>query len=530
VLAQTDGDLASLIASYYSDACIVEMEGYGAVYAASQELKPAIVVRSVSDMTQKKDPTNDKIFQPIAACHAAAFAFELLTQWGRFYPQTSVPIVTPEPVATPAPAAEEPATNIKMGMTRQIFVLNIDSEPEEISPERLIQIEAALREITGEPCLKIERVEKGSLRIVVSDPSGGVAKLDVSKLRETLENRFSLHLFGVAPEHEAKEYPELAAELLRASEDLLSWPATLPDGEQIVRPELDQLLSIPNQTIRSATVLIGEPGSGKSALLATLGKRLAGAGYPVLAIKADLLDTEVANEADLRERLDLSDRPSAIIIRLAAFRPTFLVIDQLDALAGYLDLRTGRLSALLNLVRRLGKVDNVHIVLSARKFEYEHDVRLRAISAESLILQLPAWSQVLALLENKGIAAAGWPSDAREMLRSPQSLSTYLQLDERARSEPLGSYQAMLDRLWTERVLKGPNGGRRSHLAGFIADMMAEEESLWLARTRFEQESDDIEALISAGILTPCQHRLRPPDRFRLFARQGIFAGKGQVI
>ena len=63
-------------------------------------------------------------------------------------------------------------------------------------------------------------------------------------------------------------------------------------------------------------------------------------------------------------------------LRLAAFRPVFLLIDQLDALAGYLDLRTGRLSALLNLVRRLGKIDNVHIVLSARKFEYEHDVRL----------------------------------------------------------------------------------------------------------------------------------------------------------
>jgi hypothetical protein len=79
---------------------------------------------------------------------------------------------------------------------------------------------------------------------------------------------------------------------------------------------------------------------------------------------------------------------------------------------------------------------------------------------------------------------------------------TYLQLEEQARSEPLESYQAMLDRLWNERVLRAPNGIARSHLASSIADLMAEEESLWLARTRFEEAAADIEALIAVGILT----------------------------
>jgi ATPase family associated with various cellular activities (AAA) len=386
--------------------------------------------------------------------------------------------------------------------SRSTYVLNLNAKPDEISPARLAEIEVALRELTGEPSLRIERVDNGSLRLVVSDPRGAIARLDVSKLSEMLQGRFSLHLLGVAPEHEVEELSKLAAELRQASEDLLSWPAILPGGERIDRPELNQLLSMANENNQSATALIGEPGSGKSALLAALGKKLIDDGYPVLAIKADLLDAEVASEADLRARLELSDTPSAIIARLAAFRPTFLLIDQLDALAGYLDLRTGRLSTLLNLVRRLGRVRNVHIVLSARQFEYEHDVRLRAISAASLVLQLPAWSQVLAILESKRIAAAGWPRDAQEVLRSPQALSTYLQLDEPTPSEPLGSYHAMLDRLWTERVLRSPNGARRSHLASSIADTMAEEESLWLARSRFEHVNHDVEALISAGILT----------------------------
>jgi hypothetical protein len=78
-----------------------------------------------------------------------------------------------------------------------------------------------------------------------------------------------------------------------------------------------------------------------------------------------------------------------------------------------------------------------------------------------------------------------------------------VQLEEQARSEPLESYHAMLDRLWNERVLGAPNGVTRSRLASSIADLMAEEESLWLARARFEEAAADIEALIAAGILTP---------------------------
>jgi nucleoside phosphorylase len=54
VVANTESDLANLIATSYGDACIVEMEGYGAIYAASQEQKPAIVIRGVSDMIEKK--------------------------------------------------------------------------------------------------------------------------------------------------------------------------------------------------------------------------------------------------------------------------------------------------------------------------------------------------------------------------------------------------------------------------------------------------------------------------------------------
>lgn len=506
VSASKDSDLETLIANNYGDACIVEMEGYGSLFAAEREETPAIVIRGVSDMAEHKDPESDKLRQPVAAAHAAAFAFELIAWWTTLYPSTpALPTHkaylnpdTPHPLV-PSPTA--PRSSASAPGAR--YVLNLDAELGSVSAERIAAIEALLRELAGEPGISVERIEEGSLRLIVRDPSAALEAIGPEKLRDELESRFSLHLFGIVPEHSLEELQEVAEELRIASHDLLHWPDTLPDGEQFERPELQQLLALPIDRDRSVTTIIGDPGSGKSALLATLGKRLIEAGHPVLAIKADLLDTDVSNEADLQERLGLSERPSSLLTRLSAFRPTFLLIDQLDALAGYLDLRTGRLSALLNLVRRLGKADNIHIVLSARKFEYEHDVRLRATGAESLQLQLPGWSVVLELLEARGIAAAGWPADAQEVLRSPQALAIYLHLNEKVRSESLLSYQSMLDRLWDERVLSGSDGVKRARVAANLANQMAEEESLWLPRAKLDGIKAEVDALIAIGILTP---------------------------
>jgi len=49
-------------------------------------VEAGIVVRGVSDMTANKEPGTDKIRQPIAACHAAAFAFRTARAVGNFLP------------------------------------------------------------------------------------------------------------------------------------------------------------------------------------------------------------------------------------------------------------------------------------------------------------------------------------------------------------------------------------------------------------------------------------------------------------
>ena len=306
--------------------------------------------------------------------------------------------------------------------------------------------------------------------------------------------------------------PQLEA----ASREVLNWPKTLPDGEEINRPELVELESRIEEATGSTTAVLGKPGSGKSAFVSTLSHQYIERGWPVLAIKADMLDADISRESELKEHLALDAPPGDLLEQLAENGPVLLVLDQVDALAGYIDLRTARLSVLLNLVRKLGRVDNVHIVIASRTFEFEHDSRLKAVGAESISLELPPWSEVLMLLESHGVHAAGWPQHAQEEMRSPQALATYLTLKGHHASEAFRNYQTMLDRLWKERVIEHEDGGRRSVLATDIANQMADEESLWLASARFDENAQDIDALESAGIVTRMDGRLG-------FSHQSLF-------
>ena len=218
------------------------MEGYGAQFVAHQKETPGIVVRGISDMAEGKSADADAMNQPVAARRAAAFAFELLSEWCRTYPA------------------------------------------------------------------QVETIE------------------------------------------------DVRAQLASASAELRAWPIALSDGHEIPRSELAELESIIDSSSRSTIAVLGKPGSGKSALLANLAHRYAARGWPVLAIKADTLDPNLSSETQLQEHLGLNARPSELLPRLARDHRVLLILDQLDALAGYLDLRTERLSILLGMVRRMGRV------------------------------------------------------------------------------------------------------------------------------------------------------------------------------
>lgn len=531
--------LEEQIQATYQDATGLEMEGYGALAAAENEQLPCIVVRGVSDIRKGKDPEIDKIHQPVAAGHATAFALELLDTWGVNVtgptpkelanlaptptdPPLAVAHVEPQPTVTHTEAQSEPEPDEELDdsvSARVSIVVHLRGDESDYPPERQTEILQAIKNVTGDPTAEIISTQSGSFHLFVSLLRATWERLEPDDVVEKLSTALNLPMDGVSSEDDFRAFDKIRKSLLAASKPLLNWPQTLPDGRSLERPELNTLTSTITRDEGTTTALLGLPGSGKTALLAKFAEQLRDDGTPFLAVKADLLDPSVETEDDLRTKLDLPEIPSLILTRLARVKPVVLIVDQLDALASYLDLRTGRLNALLNLIRKVGGQRNIHIILSARTFEFEHDVRLRTVQAESLQLELPGWSAVLAVLQANGVKAEGWPDDAKEELRSPQALVTYLKLSESGAEPSIVKYHAMLEQLWRQNLLTLPNGAGVVKLAGEIAEEMADRETLWIASARYDDRAKELAALIANNIVR------HPPDNPATigFSHQTVF-------
>ncbi len=320
---------------------------------------------------------------------------------------------------------------------------------------------------------------------------------------------------------------------------LLGWPQET-DGNWIERPELEQLHALTMEKQSVVTVLLGKPGEGKSAVLARLGTRLLGENTILLAIKADQIPRKVETLGDLDRWIDCPISTVEALSRLAAVRRVVVLIDQLDALAELMDQHSERLSALFRLVDAISNTPNLHVILSCREFEFHNDVRLTTLQAESIALSPLTWDQVLPLLTKHQPDADNWNEEVREVLRTPQHLAIFLSHLAGSKNVPtFTNYQSLLDRVVKERVEQS-YGFRTVEVAERIADEMAKEEELWLARDRFEPEfRNELKNLKAAEFLVSSENDLSIAFRHqtlfdflraRSYLRQGTSLAKHVTV
>ena len=74
-------------------------------------------------------------------------------------------------------------------------------------------------------------------------------------------------------------------------------------------------------------------------------------GIAILAIKADLLAPEIANQEKLGRFLGLPDTVSRCLRVVAQTQRVVVLVDQLDAVADLVNLRSERLNVLLSLIK-----------------------------------------------------------------------------------------------------------------------------------------------------------------------------------
>lgn len=322
---------------------------------------------------------------------------------------------------------------------------------------------------------------------------------DLDKLRLQLARGVERELGKLGQQQPATG---IAAHFQRTSRDLLTWPTTLPNGDWLEPPELAQWQSRFAHNECSTTLLLGEPGCGKSALLARLGNTLVEQGVAVLGIKADLLPTEAKDTQSLAQALGLPNTVEALVRRLAAEQPVVVLIDQLDALADLVVQRPERLRVLLELIQDLSGIVNVHMLASCRSFERTHDRTLRNLDLEEITLQLPAWETVMPVLLVQGVDTGAWSDGMRETVRSPHALNAFLQLLPGTAEPDLASgIQGLLEQQWQKHVIEADPAGRRKKVMMALAGGMAEEEALWVPTARLEDDFGAVQALLREGLL-----------------------------
>lgn len=296
------------------------------------------------------------------------------------------------------------------------------------------------------------------------------------------EKKFQAHLteilLNLSGGHREITIDRLRQELLVGSNVLLNYQRTLLNGQQIERPEFTELLQRIEESEQSTTLVLGGPGSGKSSLLSALTHHLKEKGISLLAIKADTLSVYVNTSEDLRKALDLSLDARDGVAVLAEREKVIVIIDQLDAVSDLLDIKSGRLNVLLNLIHNLSGQKGVHIIASSREFEYRHDVRLNSVNADKVILELPVWEQIAPILEQAGHETTGMSDMLKDLLRTPLHLKVFL--DVAKPGAIFHSLHALMEELWEQRVLASCLPLDSLSLLNDLAMRMAEQESLWL--------------------------------------------------
>ncbi|QDU12456.1 ATPase family associated with various cellular activities (AAA) [Gimesia maris] len=303
---------------------------------------------------------------------------------------------------------------------------------------------------------------------------------------------------------------EIRSQFILASKSLTNWPRTLADSQWIKRPEINTLLSIIETDPYYSCVLLGEPGSGKSALLAQLAKCLDENGFACLGIKADTLDVNVDTLGKLAERLQLPATVADCVMTIAQEHKVVVLIDQLDALADLVDLRSERLNVLLNLIHQLAETSNVYIIASSREFEFNHDSRFQTIQAEQFQLELPSWESVNEVLKQLKIDGANWPDSFKEILRTPQNLKIFVEhLNGTTEQKVFASYQEMLEELWYQKVTRSTEASPKKALLGVVTEEMSDREELWIPIARFDDQRTILDHLVADGILKISENRFQ---------------------
>jgi len=146
----------------------------------------------------------------------------------------------------------------------------------------------------------------------------------------------------------------------------------------VLQPTVDKLVDWAKKqdpVDSSVAVLLDQAGSGKTVAMSVLLERLERAGFATLGVKVDGL--AFSSQEELASAIGLPDSiPSVLQSLHASGHRIALLIDQVDALSSAMSRESSGITAIVDLVARLGNL-RIPIVLACRSFDWKYDHRLK---------------------------------------------------------------------------------------------------------------------------------------------------------
>ncbi len=253
--------------------------------------------------------------------------------------------------------------------------------------------------------------------------------------------------------------------------------------------------------------LLGDPGTGKTVIMADLVDELETVGIPVVGLKADLLfDT---NETDIDKAVNLgSNTLLGALGESAANGITVLVVDQVDALSLSLTTRRKPLAEVRRVIYDASKNPNIRVVFSCRKYDWENDLQLTEYDGAYIErLDRLGQNEVKEVLEKEGVDINTLSDKLVKIICTPVYLSLLLKVCKDIQVNDLTTIDE-LQRLYWDKVMQteahrqGYNNADLVDLLGFLTDKMVFSQSLVVpVATIPTSKQNDLHFMVSNGFL-----------------------------
>ena len=260
---------------------------------------------------------------------------------------------------------------------------------------------------------------------------------------------------------------------------------------------------------RRPLFVVGDAGSGKSAVLHQVVGRIEAAGWPVLAVRLDRVEP-FSSTMELGQRRGLDVSPVTALAAVAGERPCLLVIDQLDAVS----LASGRLptdfDAVSDLLREATAFSGMRVLLACRKFDLNNDYRIRALAESENLTRIEVGllsdAQVDVAVRAMGLPDEQLTATQRDLFRTPLHLvllrSIADQTDALSITSPNGLFHAYWER--KHRDCRRPQWRIRFvETIDVIAEAMSARQRLSVPTSVLDTDdlTEDAEVLTSEGVL-----------------------------